>query len=138
MSVAVLAIIGLCYLFFVAEQAPRTDELGYVPVEVDGAQLLEAYAPSLEAMNVVVDIPVPTFVTVHEAIGAAPGPIIGQSGYMEPGKRMTSMAMRPLLTPGKTYIVLVHKDDGDSIFDIEKDLPVMNAGAVLRADVVAP
>lgn len=138
LSVVVLVLAGLGYLFFAAPKAPTSDELGYVPVEVPGAQLLEAYVASEEAVNVLIDIPVATFVTVHQAIGDAPGTIIAQSGYMEPGKRMTSMAANPLINPGESFVVLIHVDDGDSIFDIQKDLPIMVDGTVLRADIVAP
>lgn len=137
-GIAALLIAGLAYLFFVAAARPGSNELGYVPVEVENAKLLEAYAASAEAMNVVIDIPVPSFVTVHTAIGSAPGPIIGQSGYIEPNKHMTSMKIDPLMVSGMTYIVLVHKDNGDSLFSLEEDLPIMNDGKVLRADVVAP
>ncbi|MBI1907866.1 hypothetical protein HYS28_00405 [Candidatus Uhrbacteria bacterium] len=138
LSVVVALLAGLGYLFFAVEREPSGSELGYAPVEVEGAQLLEAYAPSLEAVNVVVDIPVPYFATVHESIGSAPGPMVGQSGIMETGKRMISMVAQPLLTPGLTYIVLIHKDDGDGAFDIATDFPMMSGGVVLRADVVAP
>lgn len=128
---------GLAYLFFAAEQQP-SNELGYVPVEVPGAQMLEAYAASSEAMNVIVDIPVGTFVTVHTAVGQAPGPIIGNSGYLDPGKVMASMRIEPLMTSGATYIVIVHKDNGDAKYVTADDLPIMVDGVVLRADVVMP
>lgn len=135
--VAFVALLG--YVFFFADSAPSgVAELGYVPVDVPGAQMLEAYAASNEAMNVTVDVPVGSWVTVHQAIGAAPGPVIGKSGFIPPGKLMISMKIEPLMVSGMTYIVLVHKDDGDSVFDINKDLPISVDGAVLRADVVAP
>ncbi|MEK7459150.1 MAG: hypothetical protein AAB663_01950 [Patescibacteria group bacterium] len=138
-GVVVVFVALLGYVFFFADSAPSgVADLGYAPVDVPGAQMLEAYAASNEAMNVVVDIPVESWVTVHAAIGSAPGPIIGQSGYMESGGRMTSMRIEPLMVTGVTYIVLVHKDDGDGSFDINKDLPIMADGTVLRADVVAP
>lgn len=137
-GVIVVLLAGLAFMFFAADTASNGDDLGYVPVEVPGAQMLEAYAASSEAMNVVVDIPVVSWVTVHAAIGEAPGPVIGQSGYIAPGRLMTSMRIEPLMVSGVTYIVLVHSDDGDGLFDITKDLPISVDGAVLRADVVAP
>ncbi len=134
--VVLLAALG--YVFFFANTAPSGGDLGYVPVDVPGAQMLESYAASTEAMNVTVDIPVGSWVTVHAAIGEAPGPIIGQSGFIPAGRMMTSMKISPLMTSGTTYIVLVHKDDGDGLFDINKDLPISVDGNVMRADVVAP
>lgn len=132
----VVALIGGIGAFIAfSEPAPEIDG---TQVEVEGAVLLEAYVPSLEAINAVIDVPVMSFVTVHESLGGAPGPIIAQSGLMEPGKRMTSMAARPLLTPGAEYIVLVHKDNGDSVYSPDTDLPITSDGDVLRADVVAP
>lgn len=137
-GVIVVLLAGLAFMFFSADTVSRGNDLRYAPIDIPGAQILEAYAVSSEVMNVVVDIPVASWVTVHVAIGEAPGPVIGQSEYIAPGKRTASMSINPLMVSGMTYIVLVHNDDSDGLFDINKDLPISVDGTVLRADVIAP
>lgn len=130
-----VAILGLGAFFLFARNAPQ---LSYGPVEIAGSTIVASAAGDGE-VDVTATLVKPGFVTIHQSIGGAPGPIIGSSGYIEAG---TDVAMTLILTelmePGMTYIALLHVDNGDQRFATAEDMPVTSGGVSVRADFVGP
>lgn len=125
------AIVGIGAFFLFAQKAP---ELAYGPVEIPGSTIT-ATALGDGEVEVIATLIQPGFVTVHQSLGGAPGPIIGTSGYIDSG---TDVAMTILLSEsmstGTTYIALLHVDNNDKQFVVADDMPVTNGGASVRAD----
>lgn len=131
--VVILACItGLGFLFFAAPAAPT----GYVPVDVPGSSLAITPGASWANMQLfTVNLVKGGFITIHDSIGKAPGPIIATSGYLDPGLHDgTGVHLTTPLDPSKDYIALLHADNGDQIFTVQDDLPVSVDGTVLRVD----
>lgn len=128
------AITGLGALFFIAPTKPA--DLGYVPVELPGSTLAITPGASWASMQLfTVNLVQDGFITIHEAIGNAPGPIIGTSGFLDHGLHEgTGVQLKTPLTPGLTYIALLHVDNGDQVFTVVDDLPVSVDGQVVRVD----
>lgn len=130
-----LALSGLGYLFFFAEQAPETE---YYQIEVTGSSLTAKAYPSLTFADISGTIVRGGFVTIHESIGPAPGPVIGTSEYLAPGEYTDkSIVVTPAMLPGYNYIALLHVDDGDQAFEMQEDMPVTSNGQVVRWDFIA-
>ncbi len=133
-SFLLLVLVGLGYLFFLAP----VSETGYRQVEVTGSEMTATAGPNLSYVDVDATIVQGAFVTIHESMGSAPGTIIGTSRYYEPGIYSNlSTNVTSLLQAGSTYIALLHVDDGDKVFVVDKDLPVTSNGQVVRWDFVA-
>ncbi len=129
------AILGLGAFFLFAQNAPQ---LTYGPVEIAGSTIA-AVASGDGEVEVIATLIRPGFVTVHQSIGGAPGPIIGSSGYIEPGFDVAmTLILTELMEPGATYIALVHVDNGDERFVVSEDKPVTSGGASVRADFIGP
>ncbi len=126
-------IVGIGAFFLFAQKAP---ELAYGPVEIPGS-MLAATAVGDGEVEVIATMIQPGFVTVHQSLGGAPGPIIGTSGYIESGTDVPmTLGLSELMDAGTTYIALLHVDNGDKQFVITDDMPVTNGGASVRADFV--
>ena len=130
-----LVVVALGAFFLFSRNAP---DLAYGSVEIPGSVLM-ATAPSSEAVDITATTMKPGFITIHESIGSAPGPIIGSSGYLDVQENknfiiFTSQGMNPA-TP---YIALLHVDNGDGRFVITDDMPVTSNGASVRADFTSP
>jgi hypothetical protein len=133
---AMIAIIAAFFLF-----APNAPELAYKPVEVTGSSLTVA-EPDLEHLGEIhVDavIKTPGFITFHEAIGQAPGGVVGSSTYLLPGeyKDLVIPLARPLESDNQ-YFALLFKDNGNKVYDAGVDLPIMSDGAVIKVHIVTP
>lgn len=80
------------------------------------------------------------WVAIHDNNDGKPGNILG-AGYLPSGTYINQMI--PLLrgvVDGSSYLAIIHKDDGDKIFDYKIDTPVTNSlGQIETAsfDVVA-
>ncbi|HCC83569.1 TPA: hypothetical protein DEP96_01850 [Candidatus Uhrbacteria bacterium] len=134
LAVILVVIAGLGALFFAAPTAPVG--LGYVPVDVPGSTLAITPGASWANMQLfTVNLGKGGFITIHDAIGSAPGPIIATSGYLDPGLHDgTGVRLNTPLDPTKSYIALLHVDNGDQLFNVTDDLPVSVDGTVLRVD----
>ncbi len=131
--VVILACIaGLGALFFAAPPA-KPD---YVPVDAPGSTLAITPGASWANMQLfTVNLVKGGFITIHDAIGKAPGPIVATSGYLDPGLHDgTGVRLTTPLDPTKDYIALLHADNGDQVFTVADDLPVSVDGTVLRLD----
>ncbi len=130
--VILAAITGLGVLFFAAPPA-KPD---YVPVDVPGSTLAITPGASWANMQMfTVNLVKDGFITIHEAIGKAPGPIIATSGFLDHGLHEgTGVRLTTPLDPSKDYIALLHVDNGDQVFSVTDDLPVSVDGQVLRVD----
>lgn len=125
-----LAGIGMFFAF--AKPAP---EVAYVPVEITGTSVTLG-----EVMDTTVvvagEIRQPGFITLHQAIGEAPGPIVAVSPLLAVGiyDRLELEATEELLSAGG-YYVLVFVDNGDGVYEPGVDLPVMSNGEVIKIKV---
>lgn len=129
--IVVLVILGIAgFLVF----APKAEPVVYGPVEVTGSSLVVA-EPALGAREVLVSVEVikSGFVTVHQAIGDAPGPIVGASALLAVGSQTdVAVVMTEPLFAGQDYFVLMFADDGDGVYESRIDLPVMSDGVVIK------
>ncbi len=134
-----LAIILIVAAFFIF--APNVPEVSYKPVEETGSALVVA-PPSLGNFGEVhVDavIKAAGFVTFHEAIGQAPGPVVGSSVYLVPGeyKDLVIKLEKPL-EANNQYFALMFKDNGNKSYDPGVDLPIMSGGNVIKIHFITP
>lgn len=113
--------------------APKAPVFVYAPIEVTGSSVFEVMRIGEVSVQVSAAIKQAGFVTLHQAIGDAPGPIIGQSLLLQPGD-YTSLVLEATqpLTPDNDYYVLVFADDGDGVYEAGVDLPVMSDGQVIK------
>lgn len=129
----VLAVIGFIALFFLF--APKAPEVVYAPKEVAGARL-EVMTSTLAASTFTVVAPEAAFVTVHEAVGEAPGPVLGVSEILAPSPepRVIQLDLGETSWPPTKLIALLFSDDGDGVFEAGIDLPIATNGVVVRVD----
>ncbi len=115
---------------------PKPEVFVYAPVEITGSTLTADDQPSDDSVQVDAEVKQAGFVTVHEAMGDAPGPVVGQSALLQPGS-YPDLAVNmsgSLTTPGG-YFVLLFTDDGDGIYEPGVDLPVKSNGTVVKVHV---
>lgn len=121
--------------------APNTPEISYRPVEATGSSLsvVDPDADHLSEIQIDAVIKTPGFITFHQAIGQAPGEVVGKSDYLEPGeyKNLIIKLAQPLEIDNQ-YFALMFKDDGDKVYRAGVDLPVMNDGAVIKVHFITP
>lgn len=129
----VIAAIGL-FLYF-AKPAP---ELGYGPVELTGSTL-QATPNSTTEVTISGALVKAGFVTIHQAMGAAPGEIVGVSGVIAAGMLADTVVYltKPMEYAGP-YVALLHVDNGDGVFVVKDDMPVTSNGASVRTDFNSP
>lgn len=130
-SLFLLILLGLLFLLAPKETPP------YAPVDVGGGAIIVGDQPFIDIVILDAELITPGFITVHKAIGDAPGAVIGESKYLETGVYANmQIVLLEMMIPGETYITLLHTDDGDQVFDIQRDLPVMVDGQVVRPSFV--
>jgi len=129
----VLAVLGFIALFFLF--APKAPEVVYAPKEVVGSSL-EVMSSTLASTTFTVVAPEAAFVTVHEAVGMAPGPVLGVSELLtaSPEPRVILLDLGETSWPPTKLIALLFTDDGDGIFEAGIDLPISVDGVVVRVD----
>jgi len=137
--VILFVMIVIIAAFFVF--APNASELSYKPIEQTGSQLT-VVPPDLEHLGEVrVDtiLKAAGFVTFHEAIGQAPGAVVGSSIYLEPGeyKDLVIKLAKPL-EANNQYFALMFADNGNHAYDTGVDLPVMSDGKVIKIHFITP
>ncbi|MFA5946509.1 MAG: hypothetical protein WC813_00605 [Patescibacteria group bacterium] len=125
--------------FFVL--APNAPEISYRPVEETGSALIvvDPTLDNLGEIHVSATVKTPGFITFHEAIGQAPGGVVGVSEYLQPGeyKDLVITPLRPLERDNQ-YFALMFKDGGNHKYDLGVDLPIMSNGAVIKVHFITP
>jgi hypothetical protein len=123
-------IIGIAAFFVFASQAPVRI---YAPVEIPGSTLSVSQPTNESAVMIAATLKQAGFVTVHQAIGEAPGPLIGQSDLLPPGTYTDiTLNMLGALSADNDFYFLVFVDDGNGVYDPGIDLPVMSDGQVIK------
>lgn len=132
MGVIIVAVLLIGIGLFLA-LAPEATKVVYAPVEITGSAITHVTGIAPESVDVTVDIKQPGFIGVHQAIGDAPGPIIGQSALLAIGSNLyvTIRTIEPIQPTGE-YFALMFVDDGDGVFEAGIDLPVMSNGQVVK------
>lgn len=124
---------GLAALFAFA---PERSEVAFVPIEVpENALVLVGASES----GVVVDavLGVSGFITIHELVGTAPGPLFGVSSLLDEGIYQAFTVAAPGgLGTSYDYVMLMIADDGDGVYEAGVDRPVMVDGQVIRVPVL--
>lgn len=127
------AVFGLGAFFLFAKDG---SEFAYGPVELTGSAIA-AVAFGDDEVVVTATLIEPGFITIHQSIGGAPGPIIGASEYIVAGADIgVTLNLSERMEPGVTYIALLHTDNGDERFIVSEDMPVTSDGASVRADFI--
>ncbi len=129
------AILGMGAFLFFAQQAPQ---ISYGPVEIAGSIIAAAPNSDLEVI-VSGTIVKSGFITIHQAMGTAPGDIVGVSSLLPVSVLADTVIhlTKPMVYAGP-YVALLHVDNGDGTFVVKDDMPVTNGGATVRADFNAP
>src|SRR3989339_1774157 len=128
----IIIIIGLFFLTD-TDRSPT-----YAPVDVGGGEIRVSDQKLIDIVSLSVDLSAPGFISIHKSIGEAPGKVIGVSNYLIVGSYGgIIIVLQEMMTEGETYIALLHVDDGDGLFDIQKDLPVQVNGEVVRPSFMA-
>lgn len=130
-----IAILGMGVFLFFAQQSPQ---ISYGPVEIVGSVIAAVPTSSLE-VTVSGTIVRSGFITIHQAMGTAPGDIVGASSLLPAGTLADTVIhlTKPMVYAGP-YVALLHVDNGDGMFVVKDDMPVTNGGATVRADFNAP
>lgn len=132
-SIFLLIIFG--YFLFGAEEA---DELAYRPIDVGGGAIMVENQVDMNRVVLDVEVVEPGFVSIHESMSGAPARLIGNSGLLEPGfHEGVEIILNTPMIPGFRYITLLTVDNGNGVFELGVDLPVMVDGEVVRPDFVA-
>ena len=116
--------------------APKVPKVVYAPVEVTGSAVTVDGELGERSVTMSAELKRDGFVTIHQAIGEAPGPVIGQSGLLAAGSYSGLMieATEPLLS-SSGYFILLFVDDGDGVYESGIDLPVMSDGKVIKVKI---
>ncbi len=69
------------------------------------------------------------YVVIHEDEDGTPGEVIGASDLLPKGEHVNLIiVLDKEVAEGDVLHAMLHKDDGDGVFDPEKDLPITDAG----------
>lgn len=131
--ISLLIILGGLALLFVF--APRNPEVAFAPIEVPGSSVTLV---AVDATSVTVDAVLGKsgFLTLHQLIGGAPGPIVATSDYLAAGTHAGYQLSVPRgLDLQMDYMMLMMADGGNATYDAGVDLPVMVDGEVIRVPV---
>ncbi|MBU1126108.1 MAG: hypothetical protein ABH826_01795 [Patescibacteria group bacterium] len=113
--------------------SPDAPELGYYPVDVGGGSITIEDQNQLQFVDFDAELVAPGFITIHKTITEAPAEIIGVTEYLEPGVYQgLKVFLNEEMAPGYKYAAILHVDDGDGVFVVDLDFPVMTNGEVVR------
>ncbi len=75
----------------------------------------------------------PGFIVIHEDNAGETGKILGQSDWLTAGeiKNPKPIRLSRLTKDGETLYAMLHLDDGDGIFDVKKDMSVLDQSSNL-------
>ena len=130
----VFLLVMLSVLFGIAFFVPRNEQAPNVVVPKEIAEAsVAAGEQGADGLAVTYSLSTPGFVSLHRAMGDAPGEILGQV-YVPAGEQQsvilpTSGAVGPA-------ILLLFADDGDGVFSVGKDQPLVHDGVSVRDEVV--
>ena len=90
----------------------------YVPDQEPGEKVFIGFAGLREA----------GFVVIREAEGGSAGAVIGRSNLLQAGNSgsMPPITLSRRALDGETFIAMLYRDNGDGIFDPEKDSPAID------------
>ncbi|NBS70521.1 hypothetical protein EBT31_16650 [bacterium] len=132
--ISLILILGALAALFVF--SPERREIIFQPLEVPGSALVLVEA---RKEGVIVDAVLgkPGFVTLHQRIGDAPGPLVATSSLLAEGIHSAfALSATGGLQELDSYVLLMVADDGDGVYEAGVDLPVMVNGTVIRVPVV--
>jgi hypothetical protein len=131
LAIVVVLLVGIALFFAYAPKAPPADI--YAPVELTGSSITLGGKTGEQAITLSAEVKEPGFVSVHQAFGEAPGPVVGHSPLLTAGTHtdFTVETTEPLFPPNEYFLLLI-KDDGDGIYEAGIDLPVMSGGEVVK------
>jgi len=133
--ITIIVIVLLGVYFLLSKPAP---ELTYKPVELSGGLIMVEDQDAIDEVTLDAELTEPGWITIHFSMSGAPAEIVGTSRYLEAGVYDDLIVdLDEEMQPGWRYIALLHVDDGDRQFDIQKDLPVSVNGEVVRPSFVA-
>ena len=73
------------------------------------------------------------FIAIHADNNGAPGAYVGGSKILSAGTHINETIIITT-TPGSYYFAMLHADNGNVIFEAEKDLPIKNSsGEIIMA-----
>jgi len=134
----VIIVVVVVFFFF----APSASPVAYGPIEVAGSALAVdsiTDKTKLTEVHVNASLKAPGFIVFHEAIGQAPGPIAGQSSYLQAGEYHDLVIhLSAPLQADDQFFGLIFKDDGNQTYDPGIDLPVMSGGVPIKAHFITP
>ena len=132
-SIAIVILLGAFFLF--SEPVP---EIAYKPVELSGGSITVEDQNVVDSVTLDTELVEPGWITIHFSMSGAPAEVVGTSAYLDVGVYDDLViTLDDEMMPGWRYIALLHVDDGDQMFDIQKDLPVSVNGEVVRPSFVA-
>ncbi len=136
--IVVLVAIGLLGAYFLFSK--EASDLAYYQVPLESGSIVIGELPEEGgAVKLTVAIPKNGFVTIHESLSGAPAEIIGTSALIIAGETETTIPLTTPMTPGVSYLALLHVDNGDGLFVVEDDMPVkVNEEVVMEKFVFVP
>lgn len=128
--VILLVMIGLMACFFIF--APESNNVQN-QARVDGSVIENITVHNEHTVTLTVTAMTASFVTLHETISTAPGPIIAVSPRINAGEHIDiDLGVASGLQKGSSYIVLMVKDDGDGVYEPGIDLPIVSGDSVVK------
>lgn len=77
------------------------------------------------------------WIVVHDYVGGEMGNALGAARYSTTeGLLPSEVRLLRVTEAGKTYFVVFYSDNGDRVFDLADDLPVMNEDGEMVGDVI--
>jgi hypothetical protein len=120
--------IGVMFIFFGNDDESKSVENSSGFFVRENAIYVAEQSPSNTVSVSIVRLEKPGFAVVHEDINEMPGGILGISNLIASGETADSLLItlfRPTLD-GEMIYVMLHFDNGDGIFDVAKDKPVID------------
>lgn len=141
LTIAIIVIILILggYMFSVRNNSAEVGEenpIGTTDQNLTGANriVMSDQFPGNIVYVATVELAQDGFVVIHKNNGGNPGAVIG-SGFFRPGVQPGSIDLTENTVDGMSYFAELHVDDGDGVFNAEKDLPArdVNGAFVIKA-----
>lgn len=111
---------------------PEGSATNQLPANTDAIAALDQVAGTSVTIDNYV-ISQPGYIVIHEvASNGSAGAIIGQSGLLAAG-RGQDLEVRANISANKSYIAMLHYDNGDKKFNASQDQPAMNGSNMITA-----
>lgn len=112
---------------------PKRDQVSVFSTQEMPTAQVEVLNQTTDGLLIKVSTERAGFLSLHRAMGAAPGEILRQVKVPEGAQREVLVPAEGLEGP---VIVLLFADDGDGVFEIGQDLPVVRDGLSVRAETI--